>query len=145
MDKQRVVNLVIDYYVRQKNAFGYSQKYDKCTYRDPDNGRMCAIGFLAQRCNKLNLLCKEQPNSDAVAFMGMKVFKYVHMDRSRENLSFLADIQSAHDNWVALFKNAPDYQYGDVIVYDSSVTNEDNKNFVEVLQDIVTKERNVRR
>lgn len=141
MDRQRIVNLIVDYYVRQKNPFGWNQAEGSCMYKTPEN-YMCSIGFLANRARKLDTLVKEvedKPDT-SVAVLGMKVFKYVNMERTKENIRFLCEIQSIHDGWCTMFEAHPDHKPGDPVKYNANVTNRIGQTFIEELKDAVNQD-----
>jgi hypothetical protein len=141
MDKNRVVNLIIDYYVRQKNPFGFTTNAGpaRCMYKTPE-GSMCAIGFLADRNKKLSYLLEATGDSKPmdscvpVTALGMKVFKYINMERTKENMAFLGVVQDIHDKWAGITEANPKHTFGTPVCYDSSITNSRGKTFIEELR-----------
>lgn len=140
MNKERIVNLVIDYYVRQKNQFGI-ENTGECRYKtDGDACRYCAIGFLASKArNSDKFFDKNNDNSDyqSVSVIGMEIFRYIYMEPNKKNLDFLGDIQDVHDRFAVLHQRCPELEYDVCKNYSPKITDANNNTFVDALKLLV--------
>jgi hypothetical protein len=138
MTKDRVVNLVLDYYVRQKNQFGI-ENTGECRYKTGDDSRYCAIGFLASKSrNSDQFFDKNNDNSDyqSVSVIGREIFRYIYMDPTKENMKFLGDVQDIHDRFAVLHQRCPELEFDVCKNYSSKITDANGNNFVEAMNQL---------
>ena len=140
MTKERVVNLVLDYYVRQKNQFGI-ENTGECMYRtDGNDCRYCAIGFLASKSrNSDKFFEKNNDNSDyqSVAVIGREIFRYIYMEPNKENIKFLGDVQDIHDRFAVLHQRCPELEFDVCKNYSPKITDANGRNFVEAMNHLI--------
>jgi hypothetical protein len=145
MDKKRVVNLVIDYYVRQQKPLGFKPQWPSgrpVYWRDRqgvmNDGMMCSIGLLVDKSRKMEGFLEEVTDSESVKSVGMRLFRYINMPRTKENLEFLADVQTIHDQFAILMEKVSNEE--GVVRYNPKVQNHKGKTFVEEMQSLVEKD-----
>jgi Mn-containing catalase len=81
---------------------------------------------------------EEVTDSESVKSVGMRLFRYINMPRTKENLEFLADVQTVHDQFAILMEKVSNEE--GVVRYNPKVQNHKGKTFVEEMQSLVEKD-----
>tara|TARA_R110001592_G_scaffold158191_2_gene389272 strand:+ start:3007 stop:3441 length:435 start_codon:yes stop_codon:yes gene_type:complete len=142
MTKERIVNLIIDHYVRQKKRFGISftgtckYKYEKdnveCSY--------CAIGFLVNKSHNSDKFFdkfNDDSSMQCTTSIGREIFRYIYMEPNKENAKFLGDLQDIHDRFAILHHQCPELELNVCDYYSPKITDANDNTFVDALKSLV--------